>query len=356
MGPYLANRGGGVSVYVRNISERLAKRHDVTVFATNPGDLPSFEILNGVKVERFKRFAPSGAYFFSLEMLLRLKKANFDVVHGHCYHAFPMHFSSFAKRRKFVVSTHFHGVGHSIFRHSLIRLFKPFGKNVLRVADTIVAVSEYEKLVLCRQFGLDSTKIIVIPCGVNFSEFKGLKRRKRDHKSILYVGNLVGYKGVRFLIEVLPMLDSHIVLEIVGKGILKSFLKNRAGELGVLDRVRFYENLPRKKLLQMFVDANAFVLLSRYEAYSMAVAEALTLGTPCVVANNSALTEWVDGKHCFGIDYPIEIDDLAQVIGEVVECREKIDGKRFNTEKIKDWDEIVVQLEGIYEAPKYFVS
>jgi len=349
MGPYLADRGGGVSVYVRNISERLARRHDVTVFATNPGDFPRFEVVNGVKVERFRRYAPSGAYFFSLDMLLKLRKAEFDVVHGHCYHAFPLHFSTLAKRKRFVVSTHFHGVGHSVFRDSLIRLFKPFGRRTIRAADKIVAVSEYEKNLLCGQFGLDPDKVVVIPCGVDFREFEGLKRRKRGFRSVLYVGNLVGYKGVQFLIEVLPKLDDDIFLEIVGEGSMRYALEERVKKLNVLDRVRFFQNLPRRKLLQKFVDADVFVLPSRYEAYSIVVAEALAAGTPCIVANTSALIEWVDGKYCFGLDYPIEVDSLAQLIDRVIDCREKIDETNFRTGKIKDWNDVVMQLERIYE-------
>jgi glycosyltransferase involved in cell wall biosynthesis len=352
MGPYQADSGGGVSVYVRNISERLAKRHDVTVFATMKRGLPRFEVVNGVKVVRFRRYAPSGAYSFSWDMLLELRKADFDVVHGHCYHAFPLHFSVLAKRKMFVVSPHFHGVGHSVFRDSLIGLFKPFGRRTLRAADKIVAVSEYEKNLLCGQFGLDPDRIVVIPCGVDFGEFEGLKRRRRGFRSILYVGNLVGYKGVQFLIEVLPRLPSDVVLEIVGKGVLKPFLEKRARELGVFDRVRFFENLPRFELLQMFVDADVFVLLSRYEAYSMAVAEALVAGTPCIVANCSALNEWVDNRTCFGVDYPIRLSRLAEIIGCALDSgvRGEVASNKWVGSKILDWDDVIGRLDDVYHG------
>jgi glycosyltransferase involved in cell wall biosynthesis len=342
-------KGGGILEYVRNISERLGKKHDVTVYATNPGrSFSRYETINGVRVERFRRFAPNRSYFFSWEMLLRLRKSEFDIVHGHCYQGFPLHFSVLAKRKKFVASTHFHGVGHSVFRNSLIRLLRPFGKRTLRKADRIVAVSEYEKSLLCGQFELDPSKIVVIPCGVDFSEFRGLKKRKHPFRSILYVGRLEGYKGAQFLVEVLPRLDEDVVLNIVGRGVLRPILEKRARELNVLDRVKFYQNLPRRDLLQKFVDADVFVLLSRYEAYSMAVAEALVAGTPCIVANVSALKEWIDGKHCFGTEYPIDIGGLARLIDEVIECRDRINGTKQMTEKIKDWDDVVEQLERVY--------
>jgi glycosyltransferase involved in cell wall biosynthesis len=237
-----------------------------------------------------------------------------------------------------------------VFRDSLIRLLKPFGKRTLRAADRIVAVSEYEKSLLVEQFGLDSGKVVVVPAGVDFSEFEGLRRRKRGFRSVLYVGRLVDYKGVQYLVEVLPRLPRDVVLEIVGKGPLKPFLERRARELGVLGRVRFYQDLPRRELLQMFTDADVFVLLSRYEAYSIVIAEALAAGTPCVVANASALSEWVDNRICFGVDYPVRLDELVDVVSRVLDggIRRRVVSDKRVGKKILDWDEVVGRLEDLY--------
>jgi len=144
----------------------------VTVYATNRGlKYPRYELENGVKVERFNCYAPGEAYYLSLEMLMRLRKVRFDVVHAHGYHAFPLHFSVLAECNRFVATPHFHGVGHSSFRNSLIRLARPFGRRTLEKADRIVAVSEYEKSLICQQFGFDSSRVTVVPNGVDFSEF-----------------------------------------------------------------------------------------------------------------------------------------------------------------------------------------
>jgi glycosyltransferase involved in cell wall biosynthesis len=349
-GPYQTNRGGGMSVYVRNISERLAKRHDVTVFGTAPPGFPRFEVVNGVKVERFKRVAPSGAYFFSMDMLLRLRKSDFDVVHGHGYQSLPLHLSTFAKKRKFIASTHYHGVGHSSFRSSLMKVLRRAGQRTLEKADKVVAVSEYERSLLRQQFKLDPYKMAVIPCGVDYNEFRGLVRHKHKEKSVLYVGRLESYKGAQYLIEVMPKLDDDWNLEIVGNGPMKPLLESRASELGIRKRVEFYQGLPRKELLQKFADADVFVLLSRYEAYSMVIAEALVAGTPCIVAKGSALTEWVDNENCFGIDYPLNIPRLAQLIEQVSEHRNESGGEGLRKDKIKDWNHIVEEYEKIYSG------
>jgi glycosyltransferase involved in cell wall biosynthesis len=342
---------GGVSVHVRNVSERLVTRgHDVTVYATNLGSrLPRYELKRGVKVERFKCYAPSNAYFFSWEMFLRMRKVKFDVVHAHSYHAFPLHLSVLAKCKKFIATPHFHGVGHTPFRDCLVRLLKPFGERVLRKADKIIAVSEYEKSLICQQFGFDSDMVVVIPNGVDFSEFSGLTRRNRKFRSILYVGYLPRFKGVQYLVEVLPKLPEDVVLEIVGRGPLRPFLKRRARELEVYDRVKFYENLTRRELLQKYADADLFVLLSMYEAYSLVVAEALAAGTPCIVANTSALSEWIDNESCFGVNVPTNLDELAKLITGVLDTRvDRRVMKRWIGTKILDWNDVADKLESIY--------
>ena len=281
-------------------------------------------------------------------MLLKLKKADFDVIHGHSYQTFPMHFSTLAKYRKLVISTHFHGASHSIFRNSLLRIFKPIGKNVLQKAYKIHAVSEYEKSLLVDSFDIDPQKIVVIPCGLDFSEFKGLQRQNRNSRSILYVGRLVSYKGVQYLVKVLKKLDSNVFLEIVGKGPSKPHLEKLAKNLNVFDRVKFYQDLSRSELIQKVADANVFALLSSHEAFSMVVAEAIMAGTPCIVSRTSALTEWIDEKNCFGINYPIDLNSLAAKLEKILAFKPREHKKHPISDKIKDWDRIVKDIEKIY--------
>ena len=353
-GAYQSGRGG-ISEHIKNISERLAKRHDVTVYATNPGNsLPWYEYADGVRVRRFKRFSPSGSYFFSGHMTVKLCRAKFDVVHGHGYNAFPVHSAPLAASGKLIVSPHFHGVGHSVFRNCLFQLFKPIGKNVLTRADRIVAVSEFEKSLLCKYFNLASDHVVLIPNGLDLTEFVGLHRHRRSFRSILYVGRLETYKGIQYLVEALRRLEDDIVLEIVGTGSLKGTLEDRARQLKVDRRVLFHQGLSRRELLQKYLDADLFVLLSEYEAYSLAVAEALATGTPCIVANTSALTEWVDNVTCFGIEMPIRLSELLRLIRCVLDSssdRKPLTASArpsASSKKILSWDEVVKRLECLY--------
>lgn len=343
---------GGIAEHVRNLAERIARKHDVTVFATDPlGGLPKEEEINGVKVKRFRSFPPNNDYFFSLQMIRELRKAKFDIVHGQGYHAIPLFFSRYAHKKKFVVTPHYHGSGQSFIGNVLLTVYRPIGKKPLEEADRIICVSNYEKELLFSHFGIKE-KVVVIPNGINLNEFKNLrkKEKQKNHRKVLYVGRLEKYKGVDHLIKALPKLDDDIYLEIVGKGSYKKNLVKLMNKLGVTSRIKFYQDLPRKNLLQKYADADLVVLLSKLEAYSMTIAEALTSGTPCIVAKTSALTEWVDNENCFGISYPINLDELSKLINHVIESNDRAHLKKARREKIQDWDEVVRRLEGIYNS------
>jgi len=333
---------GGIANHVKNISERLAKKHEVTVFTHNYwGIWSEEERINGVLVRRFRSFSPGAAYHLSTSMIKELRKSRYDIVHGHGYNALSLYFSRYAKGRKFIVTPHYHGSSHNSLRNLLLRLYQPFGKRIFTDADAIISVSCYEKELLIKEFGLDEGKIRLIPNGVNLAEFPS-KEVPQKTKIILYVGRLEKYKGVQYIIQALPLLDDNFTLEIVGRGTYEMELMQLAEKLRLNHRVRFKRFLPRSELLKMYNRAQVFVLLSQQEAFSIVVAEALASKTPCVIANTSALMEWVDNKNCFGIDYPISINRLAELIS-------KVSNIRVADVKLWDWDDVVMELEHIYD-------
>ena len=341
--PYI----GGVEEHVRNISERLAKKYEVSVFTTDPsGKLPREEVINNVYVRTFRSWAPSEAYYFSRELkkYLMENSDSYHIVHAHSYHAFPALYAAQAKKRsKLFFTPHYHGTGHTFFRELLHIPYRFLGKKIFEKADRVVCVSNCERKLVMKCFKVDEKKVVVIPNGINLEEFKGLKRRSKDCTVILYVGRLEKYKGVHYLIEALLKLDNDIVLEIVGKGSYKRRLVKLTRKLGIEDRVKFFQDLPRNELLQKYADADLFVLLSKHEAYGITVAEALASGTPCIVANASALKEWVDDKNCFGINYPINVNELGNLIDNVV-------GKDVKELRLSDWNEITEKLVNLYEC------
>lgn len=202
-------------------------------------------------------------------------------------------------------------------------------------------MSNYEKKLLLKRDGFAANKIQVIPNGIDIQEFQYLKKEKTNQKIILFVGRLEKYKGIEFLIRSLVEMDSDIFLEVVGTGPYKKSLLCLIKKLGIDKKVVFYQNLPRKKLVQKYVNADLFVLLSKHEAFSISVAEALACKTPCIVTNASALTDWVDNKNCFGLDNPADITATANLIKRVI-------GREIDSVPLVGWDNVVSLLANIY--------
>jgi glycosyltransferase involved in cell wall biosynthesis len=343
---------GGVETDVKEISERLVSEgHDVEVITTDPsGKLKKEDIINGVRVTRFKSFAPGSAYYFAPQIYIYLKNHNYDVIHAHSYHALPALFAALSERKKkFVFSPYYHRGGHTPFRNLLHKPYKFFGKMIFSRADTVICISEYEKRLVESDFNVEE-KTIKIPNGLNLSEFKNLKHHKNESKEkmLLYVGRLEEYKGVQYIIQSLPGLQD-FRLKIVGRGPYEKELHNIAEKLGVKERIEWLKNLSRKELLECYADADIFLMLSSHESYGITVAEALASGTPCVVVLGSALDEFVDGTRCFGVDKPIRKERIIKLINQLKDVKSN---NEFITENLTvfDWNYVTEEIKKIYNA------
>lgn len=338
---------GGVTEYVRNLSQALSLQHDVTVLAAEiSGIQPRKDIIEGIKVERYKRLFP-GTFYFSSDLLKKIGKYSYDVVHAHNYVTFPFQISYKTKYKKLILSPHFHGFSQHFFGNFLLSLYSPVGKRVLEKANTVIAVSQYEKDLLQKKFSFQKD-IQVIPCGLNLNEYHEKNSNYKCNKSLLYVGSLIRSKGVINLIKVMRRLDEHISLTIIGRGPLKACIIKLISDLGIQKRVHLYENLSRRDLLKFYRESDLLVLLSEYEAYSIVIAEALMSGTRCLVSDTSALHEWIDDKNCYGLNYPTKIKDLEVSIRYILSNPDDVNISKYLGTKIMDWMDVSSKIGLIY--------
>jgi glycosyltransferase involved in cell wall biosynthesis len=340
--PYI----GGGEAHVKEIGERLVKKgYEVEVLSCDPTlKLPEQMDINGVHVRRFKAWAPYEAYFFSSSLSKYLKEIpKADIIHAHSYQAFPAYYASQSKSKaKLVFTPHYVGGGGTFFRNLLYKPYSYVGQRIFNKSTKVVSVSKYENIMLKETFHVPDEKLVLIPNGVNIDEFENLKKTAKK-SSILCVSRIEKYKGIQNAVKALAKMGNDLTLEIVGKGPYKKDLINLVQKLGVDNRVYFYEDLSRDSLIEKYASAGVFCLLSEKECYGITVAEALCAGTPCIVTKTTALTEWVDNKNCFGINYPVDIDELVLTLNQALQA--KVENIR-----VPNWDEIVSQLEVVYNS------
>lgn len=346
---------GGVEKIVQEISEGMVKRgHYVEVVTTDPsGTLPKNETINGVKVVRFKSFAPNDAYYFAPGIYPYMKNIDCDLVHAHNYHAFPAFFACLANkgdRQKFVLSPYFHGKGHTSFRNFLHKIYKLWlGKCVFNKADIIIALSKFEIDLIKDKFSNIQNEFITISPGVDNELFISSRPSTKEvNKSLLYVGRVEEYKGIQYVIHALEYLskisDDRYILNIVGSGPFENKLKKTVGKTNV--EVNWHGWASGEKLWQQYRKADLLVLLSSYETFGIVVAEALASKVPALVVESSALKEFVDNKVCFSVKNPTDAKELGDKIYEI--CDMDIDFSGLSDDKVRSWDKVVDEYERAY--------
>lgn len=329
---------GGVETHVKEISERLVEHgYDIEVICTDSTwKYPKQEYYKKIKITRFGSLAPKNAFYFAPQLYFYLKNRNFDIVHVHNYHAFPAFFASVAVKGRLVFTPHYHGRSSSRLRNMLLKPYNHIARYIFEKAEKVICVSRYEMKLIENNFHVPKSKLVHIPNGVSLKV--NIKEIKKDSKLILYAGRLESYKGVQYIIEALPLLKNYRLM-IIGKGSYEKELHRLAKKLKVNNRIEWLKDIKREELLSYFKSADVFVNLSSFEAYGIAVAEALALGTPCIVGKGGALEEFIDGEGCVGIDYPIDVEALADLINR---------RKRVTPREMPDWDDVTSDLIRVY--------
>jgi rhamnosyl/mannosyltransferase len=101
----------------------------------------------------------------------------------------------------------------------------------------------------------------------------------------LFVGRLVGYKGLDVLLDAMAGTDLRMVL--VGDGPERGDLERRAGALGLGDRVTFLGALGDDVLSSYYQAADYFVLPSTTSAemFGIVLLEAMACGRPIITTD-----------------------------------------------------------------------
>lgn len=353
------NSGGINKVIVKTNSELAKMGHECTVITTNSLGIPNEEIYEGFRIIRLKSRLGHHLYGLNFGVYLYLKKhfknLNPDIIHIHGYHGLFSPEIIFIVKNvlkvniPIVFTCHYDPLNHSTIAGKLLGEFynKLIGAKILKYTTQIISVSSYEANNISNISKCEN--IIVIPHGVDLIDiFKA--KRKRDFIELLYVGYLLDYKGVQYIIDSLHELIysrniQNIRLTIIGEGQYKKKLLARSKKLKVSDYIIWKQFLPPSQVLSEMKQSDIFLLLSKSEGYGIVVAEALAMGTPSIVTKGTALEEFVNEPGCFGINYPPEPTKLADLILDIYSNDVEI-GPFSN--KIRTWEKVTADYEKLY--------
>ncbi|NEP00820.1 MAG: glycosyltransferase family 4 protein [Symploca sp. SIO2E9] len=104
----------------------------------------------------------------------------------------------------------------------------------------------------------------IIPYGLTIEAKPAKPRQQGEIPKLLFVGRLDERKGVRYLLEALPLIFAQqpVRLRIVGKGILEEELKAQCQKLGLESVIDFLGFVTKEELAQEYASCDVFVLPS----------------------------------------------------------------------------------------------
>jgi glycosyltransferase involved in cell wall biosynthesis len=178
-----------------------------------------------------------------------------------------------------------------------IYLGAPFRRG-LRVSSKVLGISQYMADGLVAELGIDEEQVAAMPLGVDPpAEPVSIEPRE---PLLLFVSALYPYKGAATAVDAFaiarPELPTGARLVIVGRDTAwqqGSSIRAQAERLGCADAVELRGRVEDAELERLYRSASAFVLPSLLEGFGLPVAEAMSRGTPVVVADATALPEVV---------------------------------------------------------------
>lgn len=192
----------------------------------------------------------------------------------------------------------------------LLQAYRPFIRKVLASVSALVATSPdaiENSPFLSRQ----ASKSRVIPMPLDVAsladvEFEQVqKERDRFGKFVLFVGRLVYYKGVQYLIEALSHLhDTRLV--VVGRGPLEEEYRRLVSKLGLQDRVFFVGKISDERLRLLYHACHCFALpsVAHAEGFGIVLAEAMACGKPVISTQLQTGTSYVNLDEVTGYVVP----------------------------------------------------
>ena len=310
---------GGVQTVTHNLAKQLlARGHEVRVVTNRyPIDLPSYETIEGVSVNRLLFLQPQidhlrrGRFdLFAASLYLGpqstwqlsriVKRFRPDVVNVH----FPdRKIESLLKLRtrfgfRLVVSLHGYDVqqfangnGHSGNRSAALRRVR----TLLSSADAVTAVSDDLLHTATYVEPAISVCARVIPNGVDLNRFAEATGYEHPRPYVLGVGRLMHKKGFDLLIDAFAQWQPAHKMELIiaGNGEELVPLQKRVQALGLGDRIHFFGEASPEQVAGLLKGSVGVAVPSRSETFGLAALEALAAGKPLLATKTGGLQEFL---------------------------------------------------------------
>jgi phosphatidyl-myo-inositol dimannoside synthase len=337
--------------FVLDLARHLGDEFDIELLAPHAAGAARFEVLEGIRVTRFRYWIPqwqSVAYeggiswrlkenplrllqvqFFMLSLgwhiLRRLsREPRIDLIHAHWIvpqGLVALLARALARRRVPVVCTS-HGGDLFGLRGKIWTAIKRW---VLRRCDAVTVVSNAMADRVREIAG--EVEPVVIPMGTDLRSLftPPTEPRRPPFNKLIFVGRLVEKKGVAYLLEAMVRIGTDYPearLAIIGHGPLREDLEADVAKLGLNTRVSFLGPVPHSQLPSHYQRADVAIFpfvettSGDQEGFGLVIVEAMGCGCAVIASDLPAIRDAIkDGQTGLTVS-PRDVPALARSISK----------------------------------------
>lgn len=166
--------------------------------------------------------------------------------------------------------------------------WNPFYKKALRSYYKIYCINnETQKQISC----IVGKDVPLMPELALRDEYKNLpiRKGKNDILKIVFVGRLIGKKGIAFLVDALSLMPTDMDWELLifGDGDDSALIEKQIADSGIGKKVKLMGNRPLNQIAEAYQQADVFVLPSLRETSGNVLLEAMAYAVPIVAFDTS---------------------------------------------------------------------
>ena len=328
---YYWPRSGGMERVVQGLAEGLAERgHEAEVVAVTAFGDPRPGQKRRAAVKRAWSFAPVGSQELAPTYIAAAWRRA-DVIHLHHPHSLAdVAYALRPSLAPLVVTQH---ADYPSAKYKLP------GWYALKRAEAIVVPSKAH-IALSRELKGFEHKVEVIPFGIDERRWELVPPPPPGNApKALFIGRLVPFKGVDFLLRALEQVPD-LRLDIIGTGPERHRLGTLADALAISDRVKFWGEYPDEDLPRRMADADFLVLpsVSVEEMFGMVLLEAMAAGRPVITTAVPSGVREVNENGVTGLEVPIRdvraLADAMNLLSRDAELRERLG--RAGRERVRE--------------------
>ena len=328
---------------LRRYAEALVARGDsVDVIALGNKDLPSLEVIEGVRVYRIQKRLinekSKGSYFWrilkflvnsALFVSMKHLGARYDLIHVHSVPDFEVFAALLPKLTgaKIILDIHdivpeFYASKFHVGKESLVfRALLLLEKISIRFSDHVIIANHlWEKKLTCRSVAAEKcTTFLNYPDRTH----SHVRSRKPDNGRFvaMYPGSLNWHQGLDIAIKAFAIVRAELAdaeFHIYGKGPEENALRELVSDLGLRSIVSFRGFLPLDKIYERMAEATVAIVPKRNDpfggdAFSTKVLEFMSLGIPIVLSKTRIDSYYFRNEVVEFFD-PEDCEDLARSI------------------------------------------